>query len=214
MLNSEMKLKEEAYPIPEEEYDRFKYKLEEKSNIFAERNLMIFYIGVATGYRTGDIVKLTIGDLRKFIANDKFTIQESKQYKEWLTHKKKHPNSLQTRPLPREIPLNKNLKALLKNYVKNKNNSEYAFKSNKGNKYITQKSYSKILTEVGKELGLENISGHSLRKTYAHRLYNWKNDVEYVRRALGHTSIETTKRYLGLSKAVIREASEYMDDRI
>lgn len=214
MLDSEMKLKEEAYPIPEEEYDRFKYKLEEKSNVFAERNLMIFYIGVATGYRTGDIVKLTIGDLRKFIANDKFTIQESKQYKEWLTHKKKHPNSLKKRPLPREVPLNKNLKALLKNYVKNKNNSEYAFKSNKGNKYITQKSYSKILTEVGKELGLENISGHSLRKTYAHRLYNWKNDVEYVRRALGHTSIETTKRYLGLSKAVIREASEYMDDRI
>ena len=125
-----------------------------------------------------------------------------------------HPNSLKKRPLPREVPLNKNLKALLKNYVKNKNNSEYAFKSNKGNKYITQKSYSKILTEVGKELGLENISGHSLRKTYAHRLYNWKNDVEYVRRALGHTSIETTKRYLGLSKAVIREASEYMDDRI
>ena len=214
MLDSEMKLKEEAYPLPEEEYYRFTYKLEEKSNIFAERNLMIFYIGVATGYRTGDIVKLTIGDLRKFIANDKFTIQESKQYKEWLTHKKKHPNSLKKRPLPREDPLNKNLKALLKNYVKNKNNSEYAFKSNKGNKYITQKSYSKILTEVGKELGLENISGHSLRKTYAHRLYNWKNDVEYVRRALGHTSIETTKRYLGLSKAVIREASEYMDDRI
>ena len=41
-----------------------------------------------------------------------------------------------------------------------------------------------------------------------------KKDIFYVKELLGHSTVEYTKRYLGLSKAVIREASEYMDDRI
>ena len=127
---------------------------------------------------------------------------------------RKYPKSNKKKPPPRETPIGNNLKKVLKEYVKNKANSEYAFKSNKGNSYITQKSYSKILTKVGSELGLKNISGHSMRKTYAHRLYEATKDVEYVRIALGHTNIETTKRYLGLNHEVKEEAALIADDKI
>ncbi|MRB85033.1 tyrosine-type recombinase/integrase, partial [Bacillus thuringiensis] len=89
-----------------------------------------------------------------------------------------------------------NLRKLLREYIKGKSKSEYAFPSNK-NEHISAKSYSEILNAVGKRLGLKNISGHSMRKTYASRLWEAKRDLEYVRIALGHMNIETTKRYLG-----------------
>lgn len=207
-------MKEDAYPIPENQYSRFKYKLEEESDKNKDRNLMLFLLGVATGYRTQDLVNLTIGDIKEAINNNKFIIQEQKQYNAWKTHMRKYPKSNKKKPPPRETPIGNNLKKVLKEYVKNKANSEYAFKSNKGNSYITQKSYSKILTKVGSELGLKNISGHSMRKTYAHRLYEATKDVEYVRIALGHTNIETTKRYLGLNHEVKEEAALIADDKI
>ena len=207
-------MKEDAYPIPENQYSRFKYKLEEESDKNKDRNLMIFLLGVATGYRTQDLVNLTIGDIKEAVNNNKFIIQEQKQYNAWKTHMRKYPKSNKKKPPPRETPIGNNLKKVLKEYVKNKANSEYAFKSNKGNSYITQKAYSKILTKVGSELGLKNISGHSMRKTYAHRLYEATKDVEYVRIALGHTNIETTKRYLGLNHEVKEEAALIADDKI
>ena len=207
-------MKEDAYPIPENQYSRFKYKLEEESDKNKDRNLMLFLLGVATGYRTQDLVNLTIGDIKEAINNNKFIIQEQKQYNAWKTHMRKYPKSNKKKPPPRETPIGNNLKKVLKEYVKNKANSEYACKSNKGNSYITQKSYSKILTKVGSELGLKNISGHSMRKTYAHRLYEATKDVEYVRIALGHTNIETTKRYLGLNHEVKEEAALIADDKI
>lgn len=207
-------MKEDAYPIPENQYSRFKYKLEEESDKNKDRNLMLFLLGVATGYRTQDLVNLTIGDIKEAINNNKFIIQEQKQYNAWKTHMRKYPKSNKKKPPPRETPIGNNLKKVLKEYVKNKANSEYAFKSNKGNSYITQKAYSKILTKVGSELGLKNISGHSMRKTYAHRLYEATKDVEYVRIALGHTNIETTKRYLGLNHEVKEEAALIADDKI
>jgi site-specific recombinase XerD len=70
--------------------------------------------------------------------------------------------------------------------------------------HISAKAYSDILKKVAedKEINLRNITGHSLRKTYARRLYEATNDLEYVRIALGHLSIEVTKRYLGLDDEV------------
>ena len=71
-------MKEDAYPIPENQYSRFKYKLEEESDKNKDRNLMLFLLGVATGYRTQDLVNLTIGDIKEAINNNKFIIQEQK----------------------------------------------------------------------------------------------------------------------------------------
>ena len=183
------------------------------SKKYPERNLMIFYIGVATGYRAQDIVDLTIGDLKEAIEDERFIIQEKKQYEAWQTHMKKHPKSNKKPPDPREVIIKPKLKRLIKDYIRNKNRSEYAFLSNK-EEHITAKSYSEILSLVGKSLGLKYISGHSMRKTYAHRLWEAKKDLEYVRIALGHTNIETTKRYLGLNDEVKADAAEIADDKL
>lgn len=205
-----------ARPIPENEYERFKYKLEEESKVFKDRNIMLFILGIATGYRTQDIVDLTIGDIKKALVDERFVIQEKKQYKSYKAHMRKYPNSKKKCPEPREVVIKGRLRKLLIEYVKGKNKSEYAFPSNKNAEegYISAKSFSLILSKVGKCLYLKNISGHSMRKTYAHRLWEAKKDLEYVRVALGHTNIETTKRYLGLDSEIKDDAASIIDDKI
>lgn len=203
-----------ASPIPERDYERFKYRLEEASGEFKERNMMLFYLGVATGYRLQDIVNLTIGEIREAIDNEEFRIQEQKQYKSFIKHIKKNPKSKRKAPKKRVVLIKPTLKKLLKRYVRDKYKSEYAFKSNKCNGHITSKSYSKILTGVARELNIDNISGHSLRKTYITRIWDTTGDLELCRRALGHKSIETTKEYLGLVSEVREEAANITDSKL
>lgn len=207
-----MSKKKPSKPIPESHYERFKYRLEELSGEWAERNLTLFLLDIATGYRVQDLVDLTISDIKESLLNESFEIQEKKQYNAWKTRIKKNPRSLEKVPLKRKHDIAPQLETILRKYIKGKKNSEYAFPSQKGNgsKHITAKSYSDILKKVAKdkEINLKGITGHSLRKTYARRLYEATNDLEYVRIALGHKSIEVTKCYLGLDDEVKEGAAK------
>lgn len=200
-----------ANPIPVEYFSRFKNKLEEVSKKYYERNLMIFYIGVWTGYRLQDIVDLTIGDLKDAI-EDQFLIQEKKQYKSWLSNIQSSSTYRMKKPPKREHELTVKQKEYIKKYIKSKRKSDYAFPSKKGG-HISQRAYSKILATVGEELDLENISGHSLRKTYAFKVYKESgNDLEYTRKALGHKSVETTKAYLGNYSTIKKDIAKMTED--
>ena len=199
-------------PIPMQKYERFKEKLVEYSDRNKERNLMLFILGRSTGYRLGDLVGLTIGQLKDAIHDGYFSIQESKQYEQWKTALIKNPNK--RKPDKREAPIGKNLEKYLREYCKGKKRSEYAFPSSKiESEHITQKAFSSILTDVGKSMGLKNISGHSLRKTYATKIYEESNkDLEQVRVALNHQSIEETKRYLGIKEKMKIDAALIADE--
>ncbi|MGH4125111.1 MAG: tyrosine-type recombinase/integrase [Clostridium sp.] len=207
-----MSKKKPAKPIPETHYERFKYKLEEISNVWAERNLTLFLLGVATGYRMQDLVDLTIAEIKEALDNGQFEIQEKKQYRAWKTHIRKNPKSLKKEPEKRPHSIEPQLEIIIKKYIKGKRNSEYAFPSQKGDgsAYISSKAYSEILKKVAedKKFKLKNITGHSLRKIYARRLYEDNPNLEYVRIALGHKSIEVTKKYLGLDNEVREDAAK------
>ena len=122
------------------------------------------------------------------------------------------------RPDPRIVEIGPNLEKILRRYCRNKRRSEYAFISSKyAPEHIEAKSFSKILRKVSEDpqLDLKNISGHSLRKTYATRLYEDNGgDVEFVRRALGHRSITTTQLYLGLDKVAKKKATSIADKKL
>lgn len=206
------KTKEEAGFIPERKYKIFRDRLVELSGEKEkERNLMLFQLGIATGYRLGDLVTLTIGDILDALEEGEFYIQESKQYKLWEYREKQRRKKLlegekipsEKLPKPRRQGITDNLRKLLIEYCKGKRRSEYAFISttNPPN-HIQASSFSKILKKVSedKQLQLKNISGHSLRKTYAMRVYEDTGDIEYTRKRLGHKNVMTTQLYLGLDK--------------
>ena len=201
-------------PIPPNKYERFKEKLAEHSQKTSERDVMLFVLARATGYRMGDLVELTIGQLKEALDEGELVIQESKQYKQWLKEVVKNPN--RKKPKKRVAKIGSSLEKYLREYVKGKKRSDYAFPSttSPGNS-ITAKSYSDILKDVGESIGLKHISGHSPRKTYATRIYERSGgNLEQVRVALNHKSIEETKLYLGIKDKYIEDASKIADEDI
>ena len=51
------------------------------------------------------------------------------------------------------------------------------------------------LENVCDKLGIEKVSPHKLRKTYASRLFSAKVDEQFICSQMGHTDIRTTKQY-------------------
>ena len=199
-------------PIPPNKYEKFKEELSSYSKRYSERNVMLFILARATGYRMGDLVGLTIGEIKDALDIGYFLIQESKQYEQWKTNLAKYPNK--RKPERRKAIIGSQLEKYLKDYVKGKRRADFAFPSNKGagNEAISQKSYSEILSKVGKKIGLKNISGHSPRKTFATKIYEESGrDLEQVRIALNHQSIEETKRYLGTKDKMINDSFKISD---
>lgn len=56
-----------------------------------------------------------------------------------------------------------------------------------------------------------SISPHKLRAAFCTILYNDTKDVEFVRRAVGHTCIETTLRYIADDDSARQEAADRLE---
>lgn len=86
---------------------------------------------------------------------------------------------------------------------RNRTNNDYLFVTRRGNKCLqtpTNNQLSKRINKYRKEYGLRNFSPHALRRGFAKRLYERSNkDVALVSKALGHSDLSVTTRYLHLS---------------
>ena len=73
----------------------------------------------------------------------------------------------------------------------------------------------KCVVSIVKRYSLEglgySISPHKLRAAFCTILYNDTRDVEFVRRAVGHTCIETTLRYIADDDSAREEAAERLE---
>lgn len=170
------------------------------------RDYMLFILGISTGYRAGDLVKLKVRDVRQALESGYFTIMEGKKL-----HSK---NIREKNRKPRKAIIIDNLRIKLEEYIKDKADYEYMFPSRKGG-FIQVKRASQILKEAGDYFKLKRISAHSMRKTYAYRIYeNNGHDLLAIKQMLGHSSIEETKVYLGLDREVFDKYSETLNDLI
>lgn len=179
--------------------------LEASSDRFGKRNAILFQVGITTGYRAGDLVELTVGEVREAIKKNEFIILENKKVNSKNIRKKNIR--------PRRVPISNKLKSKLKSYIQDKEDWEYMFKSNKGDSYIEVDTISKILKRAGEYLGLYYTTAHCMRKTYAYKIYvDSGYDVIAVKEMLGHSSIEETKLYLDLDRLKYDSYSESLDD--
>lgn len=172
------------------------------------RNYVLFLVGVTTGYRAGDLVKLKVRDIKETIRRKEFTILEGK--------KKNSKNIREKNRKPRSVELIPGVEKILKEYIKDKKDYEYIFQSRKGiNKHIGVQAVSNILKKAGEYFGLYDITAHSMRKTYAYKLYiESGRDIVLVKELLCHSSIEETKRYIGIDKEHYHEVSKSLKDFI
>ena len=87
----------------------------------------------------------------------------------------------------------------------------FTSRKGKGMKAMTRIAAHDVLKPAFEAAGLNGKLGtHSLRKSYAQRLYEQTNDIYAVQEMLGHKSVVTTQRYLGVNYASVRDASEAM----
>lgn len=172
----------------------------------SERNYILFLVGVTTGYRAGDLVNLKVRDIKEAIKKGEFEIYEGK--------KKNSKNIRQKNRKPRSVELIPKLSKILKEYIKDKKDYEYIFPSRKGtNKSLGVPRVSNILKEAGEYFDLYDISAHSMRKTYAYKIYiESGRDIVAVKELLGHRSIEETKLYIGLDKEKYHQYSKSLND--
>lgn len=169
---------------------------------------MLFMIGLTTGYRGGDLIKLTIADLREAIKCGKLVVLEEKT------------EDTRKVPFKRVVFLSDKFKNFLSDYVKGKDDSEYICWSQKGKgkgtsrKSIRRDSLGKIFMKSCKRLGIANISVgvHTPRKTYGYNQYiTHDKDINFVQELFGHSNPKITRNYIGIDEEMAKEASTTMD---
>lgn len=157
-------------------------KVEEMMRILQrenERNYILFMVGLYTALRISDILRIRVEDIQK----DYLNIREKKTSKF------------------RRVYLNPDLKKALRNYIADKDPHEFLIKSREGgNQPISRAMAYKILNDAAREVGLESIGTHSLRKTFGYWVYKDTKDLAALQKLFNHSNPEETLRYIGIEQ--------------
>lgn len=166
---------------------RTKEKINELKRVLNEtgtRNLLLFILGINTGLRVSDLLRLRVRDIK-----DKDIVQ----IREKKTHKTKQF------PIPSEI------RHFIDEYIEKKPQSRYLFKSNKANKPISRVQAYRIIKSATEQIGIDHAGTHSLRKTFGYHFYKQTKDVALLQKILNHSSQDITLRYIGITQEIIED---------
>lgn len=104
------------------------------------------------------------------------------------------------------IPILKNYLEFREEYLKTHNlTSDYVFINKFGDKLT---NIYRILKEYTEAIGIENCSPHTLRRTAATLRYKYgKIDIRRLQKMLGHSSVNTTQRYVNIDEDQLLETA-------
>lgn len=159
----------------------------------ANRNKMLFLIGINVGLRASDLMQL----------------KWSYFYKENMTFKDFYvlqPKKTKKTGKFVKIYFNQTVKKAIENYANIypiENLDGFMFKSRKGNNPITERGLWKIIVDVADDAGIDkNVGSHSLRKTWARNIYDNASDKKealvMLQECLRHSDSLTTLRYISI----------------
>lgn len=112
--------------------------------------------------------------------------------------------------------MNSAIRAALENWITDREDKlaglkiDALFISNQ-KKRVSVKCVVRIVEKYSLEGLGYSVSPHTLRAAFCTILYNDTRDVEFVRRAVGHTCIETTLRYIADDDSAREEAAAIME---
>lgn len=154
------------------------------------RNKAIVYCMLLAGLRVGEVANLTLNDVN--FKQNIIYIRDGKGGK------------------GRIVFLNKGLKQHLKDWLELRNEvkTEYIFTSQMSNAGITIQGIEHIFRTLRKRSGLNDLTPHTLRHTFAHDLVEKGENLIVVAMLLGHEDINTTKIYTYPSQNELKKAVE------
>ena len=147
------------------------------------RNYLLFLLGINSGLRISDILKLKVRDVRN---KHHIEIKEQKtgKYKKFL--------------------ITDSYKIPLQEYILDKKDHEWLFPSQRGDRPITRIQAYRIISKACEKAGIKaRISTHTLRKTFGYHFYKEKKDVALLQNILNHSSPSVTLRYIGINQDII-----------
>ncbi|AFU14430.1 Integrase [Bacillus thuringiensis MC28] len=164
-----------------EQIQQIKEYLKENS----ERNFILFVMGINTGLRISDILKLKVGNLK----GSHISMREMKTGKQ------------------KRIQITAALRRELKWYIEDMKDYEYLIKSRQGkNRPIGRSMAYKILSTAAAEFGLDEIGTHTLRKTFGYHMYMQTKNIALLMEIFNHSSERVTLRYIGVNQDAMDKA--------
>ena len=159
-----------------------------KNRIDGKRDLAMFNVQVDTMLRTSDLRRLKVSDVR---------------YKENQEIKDQFSLTMEKTGRTVSCVLDVEAQGSLQEWIaeSGKNSKDYLFTGRKDpNKPITDTHHRHLLKSWCRAAGIkvESKATHSIRKTKATIIYKETQNVEAVRKLLGHRSVTATSAYLGV----------------
>jgi integrase len=157
------------------------------------RDLAIFTLGVNTNLRAGDLLRITVGQVRNLQPGEHFSLKEKKTGK------------------LRDVTVNKNVHEAVQGLLRtmpDAGDGEFLFQSRKGRQALCVSYLNSLVKVWCREINLKgNYGSHTLRKTfgYIHRTV-FNTDVPTLMQMFNHSTQKQTLVYLGIQPSEIKEA--------
>lgn len=80
--------------------------------------------------------------------------------------------------------------------------------------HMTEQAVYNLVTQYAVALGIRNLAPHDLRRTFAKLAHKGGSGLDQIQLSLGHSSIQTTERYLGIEQDLTTAPCDVLGLRI
>lgn len=175
-------------------------KIESVKKILWSQNIrdwLLFTLGINSGLRVSDLLKLQIKD----VMTEKGKIKDHVLIREKKTGKEKR------------FPLNKTSHKAIKEYLTSREfeADTYLFESRKKDisgkpRPISRIQAYEIINHAARDVGIEDpIGTHTMRKTFGFHAYRNGCSIELLQQIFNHSAPSVTLRYIGITQEDIDE---------
>lgn len=175
-------------------------------------NDLAILIAIYTGMRVGEIVALKHEDIfQSYIYVRRTQVKYIGDDGKYISEIRNNPK---TEAGVRKVAISEKLRPSLNELRKISLGNEFLFFDAKTEKVKTIHSIDAHLYRVCERIGIRKRSMHVLRKTYATRLINAGVDESVIINQMGHTEIETTKKYYYYNDKLIDQIADKINEAI
>ncbi len=168
----------------------------------SHRDYTMFFLALHTGLRHSEVVGLNVENVYQY---------------ETVVNFLDLPAEIAKGKKPRKIPLNLQIRAILKGYLTEELSSERItgaesplFRSKFTNKRLGPRDFQQILRRHSVSALKRPCNPHKLRHTFATKLLE-KSNIKIVQEILGHSSLQSTQIYLHPSSSDKAAAVDKLD---
>ena len=164
---------------------------------YAVRNRCLFLLGVSTGGRISELLSLRIGDVW----------QNIRAVSDLLFDKSIVKGGEISRAVPVNVDGREAIEALIDWHHEKYGTIApvrplFPSRNKSGSVAMNRQTAHEMLKQAFTEAGLNGkLATHSLRKSFAQRVYEQSGDIYLVQELLGHKNVSTTQKYIGINYA-------------